>query len=428
MPEKPDIPWFEKYRPKTAKDMVGFENNIDQIHTFLENFKQKISNGTLGPNERAVLLEGPPGIGKTTVVYAIANDLGYNVVETNASDARTEAAIQKKLSQTVNSANLMSFMKPQKAEDSRDPKKIILIDEVDGISGQSDRGGLAALIKIIEKSHVPIIMTCNFYDTKFKALYDVSLKVKCGVLRGPSIIKILTRIAKAEKLNITEDIIKKITENSGGDLRSAINDLQGLSQGGSSIKISDVDGIDMHRDIQEKIYDFIMSMFKEKTVQGARDIASNTDLDYNIMHRVIFSNLPSFVQNLKDMARALTSLADADSLMGKIRSEMDYSMLPYYFDLVSAGVVFSVDSPNLFGFKKFMFPSLSSSRMKFAEEPIAEELQKRFNQSKHDVMMNIMTYIDDLIKNSPKTEESAIIERLANEFRVEPRELKKFLT
>jgi len=62
MPEKSDIPWFEKYRPKSAKDMVGFENNIEQIHNFLDNFRDKISNGTLGHNERAILLEGPPGI------------------------------------------------------------------------------------------------------------------------------------------------------------------------------------------------------------------------------------------------------------------------------------------------------------------------------------------------------------------------------
>jgi len=96
--EKPNIPWIEKYRPKSIKEMIGFESSIiTKIKNFLENFENKIMSGKLSTKERAILLEGPPGVGKTTIVYAIANDLGYSVVELNASDTRTEEAINKKL-------------------------------------------------------------------------------------------------------------------------------------------------------------------------------------------------------------------------------------------------------------------------------------------------------------------------------------------
>ena len=39
--------------------------------------------------------------------------------------------------------------------------KIILIDEVDAISGNEDRGGVQALNKILENTSFPIIMTTN---------------------------------------------------------------------------------------------------------------------------------------------------------------------------------------------------------------------------------------------------------------------------
>ena len=39
--------------------------------------------------------------------------------------------------------------------------KIILVDEIDGLSGVKDRGGSQALAKLVEKSSFPIVMTAN---------------------------------------------------------------------------------------------------------------------------------------------------------------------------------------------------------------------------------------------------------------------------
>jgi replication factor C subunit 1 len=43
---------------------------------------------------RAVLISGPPGIGKTTSAHLVAKQVGYNPLELNASDARSKKLIE----------------------------------------------------------------------------------------------------------------------------------------------------------------------------------------------------------------------------------------------------------------------------------------------------------------------------------------------
>jgi replication factor C large subunit len=427
MSEKVGKPWVEKYRPKITKEMVGFKKNIAVIKSFLNNFASKSKLGNLAIKDKAILLEGPPGVGKTTVVYAIAKDLGYTIMEMNASDVRTEGAIKKKLNETVSSKNLMAWMPPQKQDkavtQTQSLKKIVFIDEVDGISGQSDRGGVAALIKVIEKSKLPIILTANFYETKLKTLYNKIEKINCQRLRTPSIINLLMRIVEHEGINIKEGALKQIAENSEGDLRSAINDLQGLAKGADILDNNEINSIDMHRDTQTKMFDFINKMLDKNTLLDARNVANNTDLDYNIMHKVIYANLPSFVKDPAELSKALINLAKADEIMGKIKKNMDFSLLPYFFDLVSGGVALSIDNPNLRGYKKFKFPRLTNSRMKFVDDPSAVEIQKRFFVSRRDSILKKMQSIKDVISTLPADEIKEYKVKLANELGISPKDL-----
>ena len=49
------------------------------------------------PNARAVLLSGPPGIGKTSAARIVCAQLGYEVIEKNASDVRNKGAIENQI-------------------------------------------------------------------------------------------------------------------------------------------------------------------------------------------------------------------------------------------------------------------------------------------------------------------------------------------
>ena len=142
--------WVEKYRPKTISDIIG---NKEAKTTFIAWLKNKRRR------KKAVLLYGPAGIGKTTLASAAANQFGYSIIEMNASDTRTKKTINKIGKPATSYVSLDRFTSETKGN-------ILFLDEVDGVFGQQDRGGIPAIIKIVDESLIPVIMAANDPDLR----------------------------------------------------------------------------------------------------------------------------------------------------------------------------------------------------------------------------------------------------------------------
>ena len=152
---------INKYTPKSLEEVYGQEKAIYDLSKYLTNFKKG----------KAILLYGPFGSGKTSSVYALANKFNKEVFEINASDVRNKDAINSILGAATKQQSLFSFGKG----------KIILMDDIDGISGTKDRGGITALVKQISESSFPILITCNNpFDQKFSALRKRSEERRVG--------------------------------------------------------------------------------------------------------------------------------------------------------------------------------------------------------------------------------------------------------
>ena len=135
--------WSEKYRPTNILDLIG---NEEARKSFVEWFA-KWKKGV-----KPLLLVGPPGIGKTTLANLSSKHFGYDLISLNASDVRNKNNIQEILQPVLDNQSVLGL-------------PMIFIDEVDGIHGRSDYGGVEALINILKESTVPIILAANNHST-----------------------------------------------------------------------------------------------------------------------------------------------------------------------------------------------------------------------------------------------------------------------
>src|SRR2546430_6785896 len=83
------IGWAEKYRPKTLDEIVGNPTAVAELR------KWAAAWGKGRPDRRAVILQGGPGIGKTSAALALANEMGWSAIEVKASDSRNSEADRK---------------------------------------------------------------------------------------------------------------------------------------------------------------------------------------------------------------------------------------------------------------------------------------------------------------------------------------------
>jgi len=120
------------------------------------------------PNARACLISGPPGIGKTQSVRLVAKELGYELLEFNASDNRSKKTIKELLDQKCTNQGLKGS----------DTKCAIVMDEIDGVTA-NDRGGVGELIRIIKFTKMPVICICNDRgNQKLKSLVNHVFELK----------------------------------------------------------------------------------------------------------------------------------------------------------------------------------------------------------------------------------------------------------
>src|SRR5271154_4844041 len=135
--------WVEKYRPKKMEEMIGNEDCRVAASVWLKKWK---------PGAKALLLMGPPGTGKTTLANLLAKQFRMNIVELNASDTRTKDKLEKKIGEAILTVSLFG------------ERSLIFLDEVDGLLGRSDYGGVEFIKEAVKVTQNPIIMAANDQD------------------------------------------------------------------------------------------------------------------------------------------------------------------------------------------------------------------------------------------------------------------------
>lgn len=310
-------PLTQKYRPKNLSEVQGHDKAAQQALAYVRDYKRQRKKG--------MLLHGPPGVGKTSLAYAVAGELGLEVVEVNASDVRNADAIKTIVGAAMQQQSLFST------------GKIILFDEVDGLSGTKDRGGIAALTDLMKTSAHPVLLTANDpWDKKFATLRKYVELVELGSLPYPSVNAVLRRVAEAEGIAYEEQALKTLARRAGGDLRGALTDLQTAGQD-KLIDAADLDNLGERRKA-ETMHTALQRILKGRDPALARQAVDSVDENLDDVFLWVEENIPREYTKAEDLACAFDHLSRADVHRGRIRRWQHWRFLVYVIDEMCAGV------------------------------------------------------------------------------------------
>jgi len=331
--------WTELYRPENLGQVVGNDEAVDLLRNWFDSWSTK-------GKRKAALLHGPAGTGKTSSVIALAKERGYELVEMNASDSRNKKAILRIAGSSAKEGTLIG---------GSQGKRILLIDEVDGIAGREDRGGVKSLVDVISETSVPIICTANdAYSQKLKALRKVTKVIPFHPIHPEYILKVLKKVSRDQKVELDEEDLRFLAENAYGDLRSAINDLQGAILQIQQGKITDIKMLQPFRDQTKDMQTALSDLFNAKGFLDGKQSIKGVKAKYDELLLWVFENAHLHSSD-EQLAEVYSTLASADRFLGRIMRRQKWHLLSYFFDLVSGGVAVDVDKPSR-QIKQYTFP------------------------------------------------------------------------
>lgn len=264
--------------PKIS-DFVGNENSRKKI---IEWFAKWVDGS------KPILLIGPPGVGKTSFVHALAREFDIDLVELNASDTRNKNMLAQVIFPLFSNASLTG------------KNYVLFLDEIDGISKREDSGGVDFLVELFKEPTIRVIMAANRSNESVKKISKVSKTVTFAPIPPRLSMLYLDKILKIRNSSLKVNDKLELVKNSIGDIRSLLNAAQVMKAGYSSTKrpVGEID-----------VENMINQFFSSNTFDEALGLIQRADVSYSD---------PRFGQSSEDRRKDILAAFFASIVMSKI--------------------------------------------------------------------------------------------------------------
>lgn len=287
--------WVDTYAPRTVSEIIGHKESIQQLTAWLSSWEQQ--------EHRGVLITGPPGIGKTTTVHLVAQSLGYKVAEHNASDTRSVSLLRGMIALGM----------------KRLQKEVVVMDEVDGLSGGGERGGVGELADLIRKTRIPIICIANQTPPKLKPIQSACMTIKFHRPVKSTIATALLGITKKEGLSLTKAELEGMCERSGNDIRAILNHLQ-FDHGAAGEKDAN---------LRLDLFSATQKLLGNKRI-GLTEAEDLVFVDYGMVPLMVQEGyLAASRGSLEETAAAAEQISFGDLMNRRLWNTQDWTLLPH---------------------------------------------------------------------------------------------------
>ena len=314
--------WTEKYRPSSLSELRGNNTARDELREWADTWED---------HSEAVVLHGPPGVGKTSAAHALAADRDWPTIEMNASDSRKKDVIKRVAGEAARSGTLAA---------GGAGRRLLVMDEADNIHGNVDRGGARATTDLVKDAGQPVVLVANDYYDMSRGLRNACQDIEFRPVSKRSILPVLRDICRKEGVEFETEALERIAEQNSGDLRGAVNDLQALAEGGDRLAAEDI--VTGERDRTEGIFDFLDEVLKEADPQTALRSSYDVDETPDDLINWVEDNMPKDYKGA-ELAAAYGFLSNADRWLGRVRATQNYSYWRYAGDNMTAGVAAARD-------------------------------------------------------------------------------------
>jgi replication factor C large subunit len=331
--------WTERYRPTTLSEVRGNNKARDALQEWAEGWDD---------HREPVVVHGAPGVGKTSAAHALANDMGWEVVELNASDQRTADDIERFAGRASRNATLAGSAGGSGASsgsgggDGSDGRQLIVLDEADNIHHQYDRGGKRAVTRLLKDAGQPIVLIANEYYDMSNGLRNAAREIEFRDVSARSIVPVLRDILRKEGIEFDEEALERIADDNDGDLRAAIKDLQATAEDRDRVTVEAVTTGSRNRAVG--LFEFLDAVLKEEeSAEAALRTAYDVDETPEDLLQWVEDKV-SLVYEGRELARAYEFLANAEVWTSRVyATDYDYTWWRYATDNLAGGVAAARD-------------------------------------------------------------------------------------